>query len=122
MIEASKQSPDELLKLVNGPDDALNLLLLLDQVPRNIYRGKEAKKVCFRLSSSSLLSALQAYTITDPIAEDLAKRFTSKPLEYQNHGNCASARLFALFLGVKSFLVTHRARITIMATLVCPAL
>ena len=43
-------------------ESALSLILLLDQIPRNIYRGAEAKK---------------AYTITDPKARELCKAFIS---------------------------------------------
>jgi len=65
--EASTKTSQELLDMVHSPDDALNMLLLLDQVPRNIYRGSEASK---------------AYEKMDPLAEELAFKFTSPPLDY----------------------------------------
>jgi len=43
--EASRSSTEDLLQFVKNEEDALAVLLLVDQVPRNIYRGREAQKV-----------------------------------------------------------------------------
>lgn len=46
--EASHKTDQQLLDLATGedsPEAALGLALLLDQIPRNIYRGAEARKV-----------------------------------------------------------------------------
>lgn len=60
---ASSLSANDLAALVGADkESALSLILLLDQIPRNIYRGAEAKK---------------AYTITDPKARELCKTFIS---------------------------------------------
>lgn len=63
-VEAtSSLSADDLAALVGSDrESALSLIVLLDQIPRNIYRGAEAKK---------------AYTVTDPKARDLCKAFIS---------------------------------------------
>lgn len=53
--------------------DALALILLLDQMPRNIYRGKEAKI---------------AYEKCDPKAQQLAKTFTSHPYNFDSREKC----------------------------------
>lgn len=46
--EAQAKTDQELLELAtrdDAPNTALGLALLLDQIPRNIYRGAEARKV-----------------------------------------------------------------------------
>lgn len=53
--------------------DALALILLLDQMPRNIYRGKDAKI---------------AYEQCDPKAQELAKIFTSEPYNFDSRVKC----------------------------------
>lgn len=60
------------MKQISNAEEAQGLLLLLDQVPRNIYRGEEASK---------------AYTKTDPLAEELVQQFIAPPLEYHNAHN-----------------------------------
>lgn len=49
--------------------EALSLILLLDQVPRNVYRGEEAKR---------------AYNDCDPKARELCKAFISDPRNYDS--------------------------------------
>jgi len=68
-VEAThSKTVDELEAFVkDSPKDVLALLLLLDQMPRNIYRGDEAKK---------------AYTVTDPKGLELCKRFIAEPYKY----------------------------------------
>lgn len=45
MEEAGLMSPDEIDKIVKSKEEAVGAVLLLDQIPRNIFRGKEAAKV-----------------------------------------------------------------------------
>jgi uncharacterized protein (DUF924 family) len=45
VTEAGGLSPDELGKIVQTPEEAVGAVLLLDQIPRNIFRGREAAKV-----------------------------------------------------------------------------
>lgn len=62
--EAEKHSVQQLAERFQTPEDALGLMILLDQIPRNVYRGKEAKR---------------AYAQVDPKARDLSKTFISDP-------------------------------------------
>lgn len=76
-VEHAMSTPVQDLIDLGGKDkegkDALALILLLDQVPRNIYRGKEAKI---------------AYEQCDPIAQQLAKAFTSEPYNFDSREKC----------------------------------
>jgi uncharacterized protein (DUF924 family) len=38
-------SVGEIEKVVESPEDAVAAVILLDQLPRNMFRGKEAAKV-----------------------------------------------------------------------------
>lgn len=53
----------DLLSLVEKPDDAVALIALLDQMPRNIYRNEEAKT---------------AYNLCDPKARELSVIFAER--------------------------------------------
>lgn len=76
-VEQAIQTPVEDLISLGAKDsqgkDALALILLLDQMPRNIYRGKEAKI---------------AYEKCDPKAQQLAKAFTSDPYNFDSKEKC----------------------------------
>lgn len=76
-VEQAIQTPTSDLIALGAKDetgkDALALILLLDQMPRNIYRGKEAKI---------------AYQQCDPKAQQLAKTFTSNPYNYDSKKTC----------------------------------
>ena len=63
---------EQLVDLGNNPEDALSMILLLDQMPRNIYRGDSARI---------------AYEETDPRALELAKLFTRPPKDYDARQN-----------------------------------
>lgn len=43
--EAKSMSQEEFMSLVETPQEALSAVVLLDQMPRNIYRGLEAVQV-----------------------------------------------------------------------------
>lgn len=76
-VEQAMSTPVQDLVSLGAKDtqgkDALALILLLDQMPRNIYRGKEAKI---------------AYEKCDPIAQQLAKTFTSDPYNFDSQEKC----------------------------------
>lgn len=58
LIEAEQASHEHLLELAtakNDPYHAVGLLLLLDQISRNVYRGPEAKQVSGSIRRSSPL-------------------------------------------------------------------
>jgi uncharacterized protein (DUF924 family) len=65
----------DLDQVVESKEDAVAAVVLLDQLPRNMFRGMEAAKV----SRSSLIISMadrgQAYNVYDPIARDLAKLY-----------------------------------------------
>ena len=58
---------EELMDLARNKEDAISLVILLDQIPRNIFRGDLAKS---------------AYTGSDPISLSLVKKFTHPPYDY----------------------------------------
>lgn len=76
-VETAISTPVQDLIELGGKDDtgkdALALILLLDQMPRNIYRGKEAKI---------------AYEQCDPKAQELAKKFTQDPFNFDDPKKC----------------------------------
>lgn len=45
MLEAEHLDVDQLEQIVTEPKEAVALVVLLDQIPRNIFRGDEAKRV-----------------------------------------------------------------------------
>ena len=44
--EASKMTVKEIDSIVESREDAVAAVVLLDQLPRNMFRGMEAAKVC----------------------------------------------------------------------------
>jgi uncharacterized protein (DUF924 family) len=44
--EASKMTAKEIGNIVESKEDAVAAVVLLDQLPRNMFRGMEAAKVC----------------------------------------------------------------------------
>ncbi|KAI9633777.1 uncharacterized protein MKK02DRAFT_38436 [Dioszegia hungarica] len=58
--EAEGLSPEEVGRIVQTPEEAVGAVLLLDQIPRNIFRGTEAAKV---------------YELYDPKGVHLAKYY-----------------------------------------------
>ena len=48
--EASKMTVKEIDSIVESREDAVAAVVLLDQLPRNMFRGIEAAKVCHLLS------------------------------------------------------------------------
>lgn len=64
----------EIDTLVQSPNDAVAAVILLDQIPRNIFRGKEAAKVSLILLNRYTLIE-QAYTTYDPLARQLSKLY-----------------------------------------------
>lgn len=45
MREAGQMSTEEIDKYAQSPEDAVAVVLLLDQIPRNIFRESEASEV-----------------------------------------------------------------------------
>jgi uncharacterized protein (DUF924 family) len=78
-VEAAIETPMQDLVGLGAEDtsgkQATGLVILLDQMPRNIYRGKDAKI---------------AYEICDPKAQELAKIFTSEPYNFDSREICTS--------------------------------
>ena len=67
-------SAKEIDQVVESKEDAVAAVVLLDQLPRNMFRGMEAAKVYFPLPQSRQ-SLLQAYNVFDPMARELAKSY-----------------------------------------------
>ena len=44
--DAVSQNVSEIMRVVNSPQEAVGAVLLLDQIPRNIFRGSAAQTVC----------------------------------------------------------------------------
>ncbi|KAI5465370.1 SpoVR like family protein [Mariannaea sp. PMI_226] len=70
-IRKSGATADDILKVAmpSGPLDWLSLILLLDQIPRNCYRGEESKVV---------------FTVFDPIAQQIALQAIDQGIPDQN--------------------------------------
>lgn len=48
-VEAARSMRvDEIEAIIETPQDALSAIVLLDQMPRNIFRGPETGQVCCR--------------------------------------------------------------------------
>lgn len=65
----------EIRQIAQEPIEEVAAVILLDQIPRNIYRGKDAHKVRRVRGAEPLLGKLkhQAYRQYDPKALELAK-------------------------------------------------
>lgn len=77
-VEQARKTPiADLVKLAQdgGQNDALGLVLLLDQMPRNIYRGSQAAI---------------AYNECDPRALAVVKACIGPPYDYASRENCDS--------------------------------
>lgn len=66
-------SMEQIMHVASTPKDALAAVVLLDQIPRNVYRGQEAVKV---------------HRDFDPLALRLAKAYLSPPYEYGDRKHC----------------------------------
>ena len=48
-ILAEKLTADDMVEVIENGREALSLIILLDQLARNVYRGTSAAKVCHLL-------------------------------------------------------------------------
>lgn len=82
--EAEGLSPEEVGRIVQTPEEAVGAVLLLDQIPRNIFRGTEAAKVSCSPPEgvqsalglwSGIADVLKVYELYDPKGVHLAKYY-----------------------------------------------